>query len=104
MAFFSNFSISSLCFLKFASICPKEAPSNPASSNGATAAAYAGTSLDTLYTNYMGAQANPAIRVYPDTNVGFNNNGFAGVLSDSGTGQYYFNAVKAALADHSVIL
>jgi len=77
---------------------------NPASSNGATAAAYAGTSLDTLYTNYMGAQANPAIRVYPDTNVGFNNNGFAGVLSDSGTGQYYFNAVKAALADHSVIL
>lgn len=77
---------------------------NPASSNGSTAAAYVGTSLDTLYTNYMGAQASPAIRVYPDTNVGFNHNGFAGVLSDAGTGQFYFNAVKAALADHNVIL
>ncbi len=77
---------------------------NPSASNGATAAAYVGTSLEDLYDDYMGAQANPAIRVYPDTNVGFNNNGFAGVLNDTGTGQYYFNAVKAALADHNVIL
>ena len=61
--------------------------------------------LKTLYTNYCyGAGANVKIRVYPDTNVGFNHNGYPGVLSDAGTGQFYFNAVKAALADHSVIL
>ncbi len=77
---------------------------NPAASNGSSALAYVGTNLDTLYQTYMGAQANPAIRVYPDTNVGFTNNGFPGVLSDTGTGQYYFNAVKAALLDHGLVL
>ncbi len=61
--------------------------------------------LKSLYTNYCyGAGGNVKIRVYPDTNVGFNHNGYPGVLSDAGTGQFYFNAVKAALADHSVIL
>lgn len=71
----------------------------------ASAAAYATTSLDTLYTNFCYNQANPQIRVYPyDNPASFTAHGKQGILSDTGTSNFYFNAVIAALTDHNLII
>jgi len=70
------------------------------------ATAYQGTSVDTLYSNYAGGSGIKAIRPYPTTEVGFTHNGYLGVVSNSSAnpGSYYFNAFKAALLDHGLIL
>ena len=71
----------------------------------ASAAAYVGSSFETLYNNFCYNQANPQIRVYPYNNpASFTAYGKQGILSDTGTSAFYFNAVIAALTDHNLII
>ena len=87
--------------------CATPIPFSDPTNGGAPipATAYIGTSVDNLFGTYGGG-GNEAIRPYPTTSVGFTHNSYPGVLSNSSanTGQYYFNAFKAALLDHGLIL